>query len=292
MNKVFRASVGFILIALSVFLYSCSEVPTTPTGSIEQSNQSLATLAKGGSAEHLLMGNPSGAVASTSYPTNYLMSKTQYCLSYYRDKGIPNWVAWHLDNTWLGSAARQDDFRSDATLPSGWYRVTGTAYSGSGYDRGHMCPSADRTYSVTDNSATFLMTNMIPQAPNNNQGAWAKLEDYCRSLVTASGKELYIYSGGYGSKGTINSGHVTVPNRTWKVIMVLTNGTGDVARVTTSTRLIAVDMPNDNASIAKTADWKTYRVSVDYVESKTGYNFFTAVSSTIQATIESKVDNQ
>ncbi len=291
MDKFYRTTVVLLLLALSIFLYSCSEVPTAPATSAGDNHQTLSTLAKGGTAEHLLMGNPSGAVTSTSYPTNYLMAKTQYCLSYYRDKGIPNWTAWHLDNTWLGSTARQDNFRADATLPSGWYQVGGTSYSGSGYDRGHMCPSADRNYSVTDNSATFLMTNMIPQAPNNNQGAWARLEDYCRSLVTSSGSELYIYSGGYGSRGTINSGHVTVPLRTWKVIMVLTNGTNDLARVTTSTRLIAVDMPNDNSLIAMSANWKSYRVSVDYVESKTGYNFFNAVSSTIQATIESKVDN-
>jgi endonuclease G, mitochondrial len=281
-----------LLLALSLFIYSCSDVPTGSTSSTGDNTQSSGLyLAKGGSAEHLLMGNPSGAVANTSYPTNYLMSKVQYCLSYHRDRGTPNWTAWHLDNTWLGSAARQDDFRADATLPSGWYQVGGTAYSGSGYDRGHMCPSADRTYSVTDNSATFLMTNMIPQAPNNNQGAWAKLEDYCRSLVTSSGKELYIYSGGYGSQGTINSGHVTVPSRTWKVIMVLANGTNDLSRVTTSTRLIAVDMPNSNSLISMSADWKSYRVSVDYVESKTGYDFFNAVPTSIQATIESKVDN-
>ena len=291
MEKFFRVSVAVVVFAVSMFLFSCSQPPSGPTDSSRETLSSIQQFAKGGTAEHLLMGNPSGAVTSTSYPTNYLMAKTQYCLSYYRDKGIPNWTAWHLDNTWLGTTPRQDDFRADATLPAGWYQVGGTAYSGSGYDRGHMCPSADRTYSVTDNSATFLMTNMIPQAPNNNQGAWARLEDYCRTLVTSSGMELYIYSGGYGSKGTINSGHVTVPSRTWKVIMVLPNGTSDLSRVTTSTRVIAVDMPNDNALISMSADWKTFRVSADYVESKTGYNFFSAVSSTIQATIESKVDN-
>jgi endonuclease G len=293
MYKLHRSAHLLFLASLSLLLFSCSDTPVQPADDqqtvIVYNEDSF--LSKGGTAEHLVMGNPSGATTSTSNYTNYLMAKTQYVLSYHRDKGIPNWTAWHLDNTWLGSAARQDDFRADATLPTGWYRVAGTSYSGSGYDRGHMCPSADRTYSVADNSATFLMTNMIPQAPNNNQGPWAKFEDYLRSLV-ASGNEVYIYSGGYGSIGTINSGHVTVPARTWKVAMVLTNGTNDVARVTTSTRLIAVDMTNTNTAISKSADWKTFRVSVDAVESKTGYNFFSAVSSTIQATIESKVDNQ
>ncbi|NUQ82846.1 MAG: DNA/RNA non-specific endonuclease [Bacteroidetes bacterium] len=242
------------------------------------------------SSVHLTLGNPSGAVTSTSYPTNYLMEKTQYAMSYHRDRGIPNWVAWHLDATWLGSTARQDDFRADNTLPSGWYQVGGSSYSGSGFDRGHLCPSADRTKTVADNSSTFLMTNMMPQAPNNNQGPWAKLEDYLRTLVS-SGNEVYIYAGSYGTQSTIDGGRVTVPAGTWKVAVVLTSGTGDLGRVTTSTRVIAVDMTNYNASISKTADWKTFRVSVDAIESKTGLDLLNAVSTTIQATIESRVDN-
>ena len=70
-----------------------------------------------------------------------------------------------------------------------------TDYSGSGFDRGHHTPSADRTSSIPDNSATFFMTNMMPQAPNNNQGPWEELETYCRTLV-GQGNELYIIMGG------------------------------------------------------------------------------------------------
>ena len=248
-----------------------------------------------GSSENLVMGNPSGAVADASYYWNYLMTKTQYTLSYHRDRGTPNWVSWHLDPTWLGSTARQDDFRADATLPAGWYQVQGTSYSGSGFDRGHNCPSADRTYSVTDNSATFLMTNMIPQAPTNNQQTWAGLENYCRTLVN-QGNELYIIAGSYGTGGTgtngtfntINNGHVTVPNRIWKVIVVLPQGTNDLARVTTSTRVIAINTPNTNSI---STSWATYRTSVDAIESATGYNLLSNVSSSIQSVIESRVDN-
>jgi len=240
------------------------------------------------SSVHLTMGNPSGAVTDVNQPTNYLMDKPQYVLSYNRDKGEPNWTSWHLDSSWLGSTARQDDFRPDSTLPSSWYHVTATDYSGSGYDRGHMCPSGDRTKTVADNSATFLMTNMIPQAPTNNQQTWANMEFYLRALAT-SGNELYIISGGQGVSGYIANGNVAVPTYTWKVVLVLPSGTNDVSRVTTSTRTIAVFIPNNNSVVS---DWKQYRVSVDYVESMTGYNFFSNVSDSVENTIEATVDTQ
>jgi endonuclease G len=237
---------------------------------------------------HLTMGNPSNAVTDTAQPSNYLMVKNQYALSYHRDNGTPNWVSWHLNSSWLGSTPRQDDFRADTTLPAGWYQVQGTDYSGSGFDRGHMCPSADRTSSVANNSATFLMTNMIPQMPANNQGPWASMENYLRTLVTA-GNELYVISGGYGLQFYIANGRVAVPSQTWKVVIVLPSGTNDVSRVTTSTRTIAVLMPNSGSI---NADWRAHRVTVDQIEGLTGYDFFSAVPAAIQSSIEAVVDNQ
>ncbi|MBD0264344.1 MAG: DNA/RNA non-specific endonuclease [Tolypothrix sp. T3-bin4] len=244
------------------------------------------------SSPHLKMGNPSAA--GTSSLSNYLLSKAQYATSHHCSRGIPNWVSWQLNSSWLGSAPRQDDFRADTTLPSGCNRITTSDYTGSGFDRGHMAPSADRTNTIANNSATFLMTNIVPQAPDNNQGPWAVLENYSRTLVN-QGKELYIISGGYGTGGTgsngyantISSGRVTVPTRTWKVIVVL-DGPGSASSVNTSTRVIAVNMPNNQG--IRGNDWRSYRVSVDSIESATGYNLLSNVSSTVQSTIESRVD--
>jgi endonuclease G len=244
---------------------------------------------------NLALGNPSGAVASTAYPTNYLLTKTQYTMSYNRDQGKPNWVSWHLSSAWLGSTARQDDFRADATLPTGWYQVKATDYSGSGFDRGHNCPSADRTGSTTDNSATFLMSNMMPQAPQNNQQTWAGLENYARTLVNA-GNELYIICGSYGKGGTgsngyyttVAGGNVTVPANCWKVIVVLPNGSSDVSRITTSTRVIAINTPNNNSL---STSWGTYRTSVDAIEAATGYDLLSAIPASIQSTLEARTDS-
>ncbi len=245
------------------------------------------------SSVHLRMGNPSNAGSSYS---NLLLSKSQYAVSYNCYRGTSNWVSWQLNTSWLGSAPRQDDFRADTTLPSSCYRVTSSDYTGSGFDRGHMTASADRTNTVTNNSATFLMTNIIPQSPDNNQGPWAALENYSRDLVN-QGKELYIISGSYGTggagsngtKNTIANGNVTVPTRTWKVIVVLNSSNSDASSVTTNTRVIAVNMPNSQG--IRNDNWTNYRVSVDSIETNTGYNLLSNVSSSVQSVIESRVDN-
>ncbi len=284
-----RFSSAALLLALAA---SCSRVDQVSPSQ----NPAVATVNQDATRDsHLTMGNPSGAVTdATNSPNNYLLSKTQYAVSYSRDKGKPNWVSWHLSSAWLGSTPRQDNFASDATLPSGWFRATSSSYTGSGFDRGHNCPSADRTGSVADNSATFLMTNMMPQAANNNQQTWAGLENYERTLV-AQGYELYVICGSYGSGGTgvngyattIASGKIAVPARCWKVVVVLPEGSSDAGRVTTATRIIAIDTPNTTAI---SSAWGGYRTTVDAIEAATGYNILSAVSSTVQATIESKVD--
>lgn len=249
--------------------------------------------------EHMVMGNPSDATTDPNHPENYLLPKAQYVMSYHRDRGIPNWVSWHLDTTWIGDTPRQDDFRNDPSLPAGWYQVQSNDYSGSGFDRGHHTPSGDRTSSVPDNSATFFMTNMMPQAPANNQGPWEELESYCRTLVT-QGNELYIIAGGAGQGGTgsnggvtntVAAGHVVVPAYTWKVIIVLPVGANDVDRVFKTTRTIAVIMPN-NQNIGINTPWRNFRTSVDRVESMTGLNFFSNVRPMVQNIIEHRIDTQ
>lgn len=240
--------------------------------------------------EPLLLGNPSNATSDIANENNYLMVKPQYSLSYNRSKATPNWVAWRLDSTWLGTTPRQDDFRPDPQLPNGWYQVTPENYSGSGYDRGHMTPSGDRTRSAADNSATFLMTNIIPQLAANNQGPWEEFESYCRTLAN-QGNELYIVSGGAGNAGTIAQGRIVVPQVTWKVVLVLPNGNNDLQRVTKGTRTIAIIVPNQ-PPLNINAPWRNFRVSVNAVEVLTSYNFFTNVPKNTQELLERRIDRE
>lgn len=244
----------------------------------------------------LLLGNPSNAVHdSTPSPDNYLMDSGYYVLSYNRDRGAPNWVSWYLGSSSLGSTDRLDNFRTDATLPASWYQVQASSYSGSGFDRGHNCSSADRTSSVAANSSMFLMTNVIPKAPRNNEQTWNNFEGYFRSLV-AQGNEIYIVMGSYGTGGTgsngpattIDRGHVTLPAHDWKVAVVLSGGTGDLSWITTSTRVIVIDTPNTNTVDSK---WETYVTSVDAIETATGDDLLSNGPVSIQKVLEAKTDS-
>ncbi|AYL95586.1 DNA/RNA non-specific endonuclease [Mucilaginibacter celer] len=249
-----------------------------------------------GDNSNLLFGNPSNATATLATMDNYLIDQKYYVESYNATKGEPNWVSWHLDGTNTTNATgRLDNFAGWSGLPTGWYQVESNSYSGSGFDRGHNCPSADRTSSTNANSATFLMTNMIPQAPQNNQQTWANLENYLREQVVA-GNEVYIIMGSYGTGGTgskgaattINNGHVNVPANVWKVAVIIPKGDGDVARVTASTRVIAVNTPNINTI---DGDWTKYITTVKSIETATGYTLLSSLPAAVRTALETKVDN-
>lgn len=266
------------------------DIAIVTSTSIPSNNSAKATR-----DDNLTLGNPSNATLKDE--DNYLMIKPQYILSYSRTRSSANWVSWHLSTAWQGDVERADNFRPDDTLPSGWYKVQSQEYSGSGFDRGHLCPSGDRDRTVADNDATFLMTNIIPQAPNNNRGAWADLEVYCRKIAEA-GHELYIVAGVYGKAGigsnggksfTLDNGKMVVPESVWKVIVILPIGTDDVNRINEETRVIAVNIPNKQ-TITNTK-WSEYRLSVDDLEKITGYDFLSNVPTAIQKTLESRMDD-
>jgi len=246
-----------------------------------------------GDNSNLLFGNPSNAVTDSTVGENYLIDLKYFAESYSSSRGTPNWVSWHLNATNLGTTSRQDDFAAFIMTPFSFYKVQSNSYSGSGFDRGHNCPSGDRTSSTDANSATFLMTNMIPQAPNNNQKAWATLESYLRAEVQ-KGNEVYIIMGSYGRGGTgsngaaetINGGKIVVPNRIWKVAVIIPNGNSDLNRVNADTRILAVDTPNENTIVT---DWTKYITTIDAIEKSTKYDILSKLSTDLQKVLQVKV---
>jgi DNA/RNA endonuclease G (NUC1) len=243
-----------------------------------------------GVAYQMLLGNPSNAVADTNNHNHYLIQRSVEAFDYNDNHRQPNWASWHLTTDDTGSSGRSGSFFVDTNLPPNFTRVQTSDYSGSGYDRGHMCPSGDRTVSAAVNEETFLMSNMIPQSPDNNQGVWANLESYCRTLASA-GNEVLITCGpeGFGSARTASAGQIPIASNVWKIIIVVPlGGGGTLDRITDSTRVIAVNIPNIQG--IRSDPWQNYLTSVNRLQTNTGFTFFTALNSNVAAVLRAKVD--
>jgi DNA/RNA endonuclease G (NUC1) len=234
------------------------------------------------------LGNPSSATSVATATTNYLITRPQYALSYNNTTREPNWVSWNLTSADVGTSGRSTNFFQDTTLPAGFYQVLTSDYSGSGYDRGHMCPSGDRTITEADNEATFFMTNMIAQSPDNNQGVWANFESECRSIA-AAGNEVLIISGPSGYAGATIATGVAIAGYTWKIAVVVPLGSGTaVSRITNTTRVIAIKIPN--IAGVRSTPWQNYITTAGQIESDTGYTFFTELPASVATALRAKIE--
>ena len=106
---------------------------------------------------------------------------TSFSMEYDKSKKHSRWVAFRFDNqTRLQGATRGDNFIPDPSLDMEYQR-TQTDFGRKGYDRGHLCASADRLYKQDANDQTFYYTNMSPQRNNFNTGVWLALEGQVQS---------------------------------------------------------------------------------------------------------------
>lgn len=237
------------------------------------------------SDEILPFGNPSGASAEPSNRDNFLITDDSSAISYSNSRGTPNWVYWRTTIDDLGKSIPRPEFAPDPRLPADFRRIRPADYAGSGYDRGHLLPSADRFGRPDANERSFLMTNIVPQAGDLNQFPWRKLESYARALIRR-GEVVYTFAGVYGEMGRLR-GRVTVPTNCWKVMLVVDEGAD---RIDADTRVIAVDMPNIDG--IKDVGWREYRTTVRAIESQTGLDLFSSLPRNLQEILENRTDTR
>jgi endonuclease G len=272
------------LIAVILSLTGCERIAERFNA---EQNRTANTATAPSESVHLLLGNPSNATADPKNKDNYLLVRKSYVLSYNDSRGTLNWVAWRTTQDDLGEHLERPNFEPDPRLPPNFVHIVHSDYTGSGYERGHMVPSADRFGNPQENADTFYMTNIVPQTADLNEFVWQKLETYARAMVRR-GADLYTIAGVYGDNGRLK-GRVTVPTNCWKIIVVVPSG-GGLEAINSNTRVIAVDIPDIDG--IRNDNWRKYRTSVQAIEQKTGYNFFNRLSPELQDALKSKVDQR
>lgn len=274
MHPIVRRTALFGLFLLA----ACAPDLPTASSPAPPDQPSLYTYPSAIYRNHLEFGLPTGGTATS----DVRLSKNTHYLSYNCTRGGPNWVSWNLNKTHYGDAPRSTSFYVDTSLPSGCNRISTTDYTNSGYSRGHMVRSEERTWSSDHNRQTFLMTNILPQYQDLNGGPWYKFEQYLQTQAQTYNKEIYVIAGGYSYSGTLNgAGEVAIPRRQYKIAVIMPYGQGLAQATSTgSLQVIAVDMPNTTG--ISTHSWETYRTTVNAIESQTGYNFLWRLENTVE----------
>ena len=215
-----------------------------------------------------------------------------YCYEFDKTKMHTRWVAYRFDAiTRQSNTSRSDAWADDPELPE-VYRI-GTSYF-NGYQRGHICPSADRLYSVEANMQTFYMSNMSPQIGDFNGGAWAGLEDLVRDCGRSStfADTIYVVKGGTIENDQIrtymersSSMKIAVPRYYFVALLAVKAGSYSSIGFLMEHK----NYPDYNSSLnekERKAFMEQFAMSIDKLEDLTGINFFSNLPEVTEETVE------
>lgn len=194
----------------------------------------------------------------------------------------PKWTA-HVASPDLikGNLARIDSFLPDPLVKTG--TAVTADYWNSGFDRGHMVPSADMRWNLEALQGTYYYSNISPQVPELNRETWADLEDWGRRYVNFSKRRVFVATGPVLRDGlptmqkADRKNAVSIPEYFWKVFADLD---GDTPKA------IGFVMRNSKLDGPPIS----YAVTVDSVETLTGLDFFPALDDATEDRIEAMRD--
>lgn len=200
-----------------------------------------------------------------------------YALGYSEDHEQAEWVAYELTLARLKQqlAERSNTFRPDPDVRT--ESATPRDYSSSGYDKGHLCPAADMTFSPVAMDETFFMSNMSPQVPAFNMGVWRELEELTRDWARRF-EQIYVVTGPVLTEpalAKIGFSKVSVPAAFYKVLLA-----------PNQQRAIAFILPNERSD----APVMDFACSIDAVEDRTGIDFFPHLLKGLDEELEGSLD--
>ena len=216
----------------------------------------------------------SSSVAQNYFPQSdgEIVNHNYFTLSYNEDYEQAEWVYYKLTKPMVHVLTpRRNNFRIDPNVSSG--TADKQDYYKSGFDRGHLAPAGDMKISERSMSESFYFSNIAPQNPSFNRGVWRELETLVRAWVSDEG-DMHVVTAGVLSdvNNYIGPNRVGVPSQFYKIIY------SDIHH-----KMIGFIMPNRNID----GELDQYVVTVDYIESITGIDFFSQLDDKIESLLES-----
>lgn len=225
--------------------------------------------------------------------TDYDKDRVNFCTEWDCDKKSQRWSCYQLHRGFSGSYSRTGSFTADPALSEGDYWAEYTYFQG--FDRGHICPSADRTFSKEANDQTFYMSNMQPQyhafngfdsKNNKNKGLWLRMEQQLQTWAGNLGPKdtIFVCKGGTidDEKNIIKriDGKLIVPKYFFTAILrkYYINGKHEY---------LALGYWCDQTNDYRTNETiKQHCMSIEKLEQLTGIDFFCNLPDDIEANVE------
>ncbi len=223
-----------------------------------------------------------------------------YIVEWDCDKVAQRWSCWEWDAsnsvtgwnrnswngaTWQGVTWTGDPFQPDPDIPS-QYRSELSDYSGSGYNRGHICASADRICDQDVNGQTFYLSNMQPQVYGFNAGVWENMESQVRKWNTSTWRDtLWVCKGGTIGDVLLDGQEQTGVIEQVKTRLIVPKYffMAVVAKKSGSYKGLAFWAEHEVNSDTRLAG---YAISIDELEKRTGIDFFCNLPDNIEESVE------
>lgn len=158
-----------------------------------------------------------------------------------------------------------------------------------GYDRGHICPSGDRTASKEMNTQTFVMTNMQPQYgefngydKSGNNGLWLRMENQLRKWADklSATDTIFVCKG-----GTIDS-ETNIITRIGSKLIVPKYFYMAILRKSSFGYAGMAFWSEQTNAWRMNETLRSHAISIKELEARTGIDFFCNLPDDVEAQVE------
>lgn len=201
-----------------------------------------------------------------------------YAAGYCEALENPAWVAYRVGDVknLPTPTPRPESFETDLRTAA---RVEPSAYTNSGYDRGHLAPNYAITtrYGEAAQRETFLMSNVVPQRHALNAGVWKELEMKIATSYPGRFGEVWVLAGPvFGARPSRLPNGTVVPEAFFMIVVDESDG-----RVRAEAFVFPQETPAG-------ADPERFLVSIDEIERRTGLDFLTELDDHAETALEAK----